>query len=85
MVLLKSFITERCHNRHGTLESLNEFFKLPLDGVVLEVLFKSEADLGKVVGLLRDFLCLDAAELSLDPYLLKLFPFLEGAPHDTAK
>lgn len=51
MVLLKSFITERNHNRHGTLESLYEFLKLSLDGVVLEILLKSKADLGIVIGL----------------------------------
>jgi len=85
MVLLQGVITEGSHNWHRTLESINHFFKLSLNGIVLEVLLESEANLGIVVSLSRDFLGLNVVELRLDPDLLQLFPLLEGAPHHATK
>jgi hypothetical protein len=85
MVLLQGVITEGSHNWHRTLESINHFFKPSLNGIVLEVFLKSEANLGIVVSLSRDFLGLNVVELRLDPDLLQFFPLLEGAPHHATK
>ena len=85
MVLLEGIITKGCHNWHCTLESINHIFKLSLNGIVLEVLFKSHANLGIVVSLSGNFLSLNIVELSLNPDLLQFFPVSEGAPHDATK
>ena len=85
MVLLQGLVTEGYHNRHRSLESIDHIFKLSLNGIILEVLLKSKAYLGIVVGLSRDFFSLNIVELSLDPDLLQLLPLLERAPHHAAE
>jgi hypothetical protein len=56
-----------------------------LDGVVVQVLLKSNANLGVVVSLLCNFFGLDVVKLSLDPDFLELLPLLEGAPHNATE
>lgn len=81
MLLSESVVTEGDDDGHGTLESVHLLLESSLDGVVVQVFLKSNANLGVVVSLLCNFFGLDVVKLSLDPDFLELLPLLEGAPH----
>ena len=77
VVLLQVVITKGHHNRHSTLEGVYKLLQFLLDWVLFEVLFKSQADLAVIIGLSRDFLCLDGVELGLNPCLLQILPLIK--------
>jgi hypothetical protein len=81
MLLSEGVVTEGDDDGHGTLEGVNLLLESSLDGVVVQVFLKSNANLGVVVSLLCNFFGLDVVKLSLDPDFLELLPLLEGAPH----
>jgi len=81
MLLSEGVVTEGDDDGHGTLEGVNLLLESSLDGVVVQVFLKSNANLGIVVSLLCNFFGLDVVKLSLDPDFLELLPLLEGAPH----
>ena len=85
MLLSEGVVTEGDDDGHGTLEGVNLLLKSSLDGVVVQVLLKSNANLGIVVSLLCNFFGLDVVKLSLDPDFLELLPLLEGAPHNATE
>jgi hypothetical protein len=85
MLLFESVVTECDDDGHGTLEGVHLLLESSLDGVVVQVLLKSNANLGVVVSLLCNFFGLDVVKLSLDPDFLELLPLLEGAPHNATE
>lgn len=85
MLLSEGVVTEGDDDGHGTLEGVNLLLESSLDGVVVQVLLKSNANLGIVVSLLCNFFGLDVVKLSLDPDFLELLPLLEGAPHNATE
>jgi len=85
MGVLQVVVSKSDDDRHGALEGVDEVLEFLLDGIFVEVLLETHADLGEVVCLLGDLFGLDGVELSLDPYLLELLPLIEGAPHQASE
>jgi hypothetical protein len=77
MRVLQVIVSQGNHDWHGTFEGVHELLQVLLNGILLEVLFKADANLGELVGFGGDLLSLNAVELSLDPLLLQVLPFLE--------